>query len=272
MDIQSIVARYLAPLIESAIILVIGLVLIKILMMLVRRILKKSKLDTSLHPFILNSVKITLWIVFIIIILAVMGVPSAPFIAVLGAVGAAIALALQDSLGNIAGGMLIIVNNPFKKDDIIELGGIEGMVEKIDLLHTELRGFDNKRIRVPNGLINTSILTNFTREETRRVDCRFGVSYDDDIIRVKEVLREVAESNDLILKEPSLFVGVVEQADNCVKLDLRAWCKTDDYYDIKYYLEEQVKFAFDKEGISIPFPQMDVHIKSTVDDKIRIGK
>ncbi len=259
---QEKVIAFLTPFLESVIVFVVGILLIKALLFTVRRFLKKSKLDISLYPFIINSVKIVLWIIFLIVLLGTLGVPSAPFIAVLGAVGAAIALALQDSLGNIAGGLLIIINNPFKKDDIIELGGIEGLVEKIDLLHTDLRGFDNKKIRIPNGLINTSILTNFTREETRRVDCRFGVSYTDDITKVKEVLRKVAESNELILKEPELFVGVVEQADNCVKLDLRAWCKTADYYDIKYYLEEQVKLAFDDAGISIPFPQMDVHIKN----------
>jgi small conductance mechanosensitive channel len=195
-----------------------------------------------------------------VVLLGVLEVPTTPLITVLGAGGAAIALALKDSLGNIAGGMLILVNQPFKKGDEIDIGGTYGEVDKIDLFVTTLRTYDNKEITIPNGNINTSVIVNYSRRDRRRVDCKFGISYDSDIALAKSVLLRVAQSNPDIYTDPEPFVGVASHGDSSVVLDLKVWCDTEQYYAVKYYLTEQVKLAFDEADISIPFPQMDVHV------------
>jgi len=190
----------------------------------------------------------------------VLEVPTTPLITVLGAGGAAIALALKDSLGNIAGGLLILVNQPFKKGDEIDIAGNYGAVDQIDLFVTTLRTYDNKVITIPNGTINTSVIVNYSRQERRRVDCKFGISYDSDLALAKSVLLQTAQSNPDIFTDPAPFIGVASHGDSAVVLDLKVWCSTDKYYDVKYALTEQVKLAFDEADISIPYPQMDVHV------------
>lgn len=244
---------------QTAIVLVVGYILFRITLRVVRGILNKTSLDASLHTFIENSVKAILWIILLVTALGVMGIPTSTFIAILGAGGAAIALALKDSLGNIAGGIIILVTKPFKKGDFIDITEIAGIVEKIDLLYTTMKTFDNKVVSVPNGKITTAVMVNFSTEETRRVDCKFGISYDDNIAKVKDVLLAVACANPDIFSEPAPFVGVSGYGNSCVNIDFRVWCKTDEYWNIKYFLEENAKLAFDEAGISIPYPQVEIH-------------
>jgi small conductance mechanosensitive channel len=244
----------------ALIILVVGLILIKIFLKITRKTLEKSSLDGAIYRFILSALKIVLYVVLIVVLLGQLKVPTTPLITVLGACGAAVALALKDSLSNIAGGLLILVNKPFKQGDVIDAAGTTGSVEHIDLFVTTLKTVDNKVITVPNGTLNTSVIVNYSKEPIRRVDCKFGISYDSDIARAKEVLRTVAESNPDIFREPAPFVGVASHLDSAISLDLRVWCDTSKYFDVKYYLEEQVKLAFDEANITIPFPQMDVHV------------
>ena len=239
---------------------VVGLLLIKILVRILKKTLLKTSLDESMHVFIVNAIKIVLYILFIVVLLGYMKVPTAPLVTVLGAGSAAIALALKDSLGNIAGGILILANKPFKKDDVIEVAGMEGTVESIDLFVTTLKTYDNKVITVPNGTVTTSVIVNYSKEEFRRVDCVFGISYDSDIAKAKDVLLAVTESCPFILKEPEPVVGVREHLDSAVNLDLKAWCLTPDYAATKYFLTEQVKLAFDEANITIPYPRMDVRV------------
>jgi len=246
---------------SAAAILIGGLIVIKILLRICMRTLKRTSLDEALHTFIINGLRVALYLVLAVTLLGYLGIPTSTFVAVLGAAGAAIALALKDSLGNVAGGIIILVTKPFGREDFIELNGITGVVESIDLLFTSLRTMDNKVIRVPNGTISTSVLINYSERKERRVDCTFGISYDDDIQKAKDLLASVAESCPQALLDPEPFIGVAGQMESCVNLDLKVWCKTDDYWTVKYFLEENVKLAFDEAGISIPFPQMDVHIK-----------
>ena len=243
--------------------LLIGMIIIKLVLRFERKILEKSTLDESVYLFILRATKIALWIVLIVAILPVFGIPATSLITVLGAGGAAIALALKDSLGNVAGGILILINQPFIKGDTIELGGVSGVVDQIDLMSTQLHTFDNKIVTVPNGTITTSVLINYSREEVRRVDCNFSISYDADIFRAKEILHNVALCNEQIISEEERpwVIGVAEQGDSGILLDLKVWCSTPDYFDVKYYLEENVKIAFDEVGIDIPYNTMNVHIK-----------
>ena len=244
----------------AALILVAGLILIRVILGITRKALTRTSLDGAIYTFVISAMKIVLYLVLVVALLGQLKVPTAPLVTLLGACGAAIALALKDSLGNIAGGLLILANKPFKKGDVIDTAGINGIVENIDLFVTTLKTFDNKVITIPNGTINTSVIVNYSREHSRRVDCTFGISYDSDIARAKDVLLAVAQSNPDVYQEPAPFIGVASQGDSAVLFDLRVWCDTDKYYDVKYYLEEQVKLAFDEANISIPFPQMDVHV------------
>lgn len=241
-------------------IFLIGLIAIKLVLHFERKILEKSKLDESVYRFILRGTKFALWTVLIIAILSKLGMETTSLITVLGAGGAAIALALKDSLGNVAGGIIILINKPFIKGDTIELAGVTGIVDSIDLLTTQLHTFDNKVVTVPNGTITTEIMINYSREELRRVDCQFSISYDADLIKAKELLYNVALSCEDILSEMETVIGVAEQGDSGILLDLKVWCSTEAYFDVKYYLEENVKLAFDEAGIDIPYQTMDVHI------------
>ena len=243
-----------------AAIVIIGLFLIKLILAFFKRTLKKTTLDESMHVFILNAIKIILYILLIVVILGYMNVPTAPLVTVLGAGGAAIALALKDSLGNIAGGIIILANKLFKKGDVIEVAGEEGIVESTDLFVTTLKTYDNKVVTVPNGTVTTSVIVNYSNQEKRRVDCTFGVSYDTDIAKAKDVLLAVAESCPEVLKEPDIFVAVKAHDSSAILIDLRVWCKTDDYYVVKAFLMEQVILAFDEANITIPYPQMDVRV------------
>ena len=251
---------YLAAGVKVLAVLVVGLILIRIAMTITRHALEKTALDAAVHTFVLSALRILLYIVLVVVLLGVLDVPTTPLVTVLGAGGAAIALALKDSLGNIAGGLLILVNQPFKKGDEIDIGGTYGEVDKIDLFVTTLRTYDNKEITIPNGKINTSVIVNYSRRDRRRVDCKFGISYDADIALAKSVLLRVAQSNPSIYTDPAPFVGVSSHGDSAVVLDLKVWVDTDQYYSVKYYLNEQVKLAFDEADISIPYPQMDVHV------------
>ena len=230
----------------ALIFLAAGLLLTKLVLKVARKVMDKSSLDESVYKFLLKVIKYGLYLLIFVVVLTCLHVPTAPLVTVLGACGAAIALALKDSLGNIASGIIILVNQPFIRGDVIEVAGVTGIVQSIDLMVTTLRTYDNKSISIPNGTITASVLVNQTRETTRRVDCKFGVSYG-------------ASCAD-ILQSPPPFYGVAEHKDSAVELDFKVWCKTSKYWDVKYYLEEQVKYAFDEANITIPFPQMDVHV------------
>lgn len=242
-------------------IILAGYIVIRIICSIVRKGLVKSKLDEALHSFIINCIRIVLWIIAIITAMDYMGAPISAFLTALGAAGVAVALALKDSLGNFAGGILIILSKPFKKGDYIEDYQTAGQVEKIDLLYTTLVTFDNKVITVPNGRLANSTIVNYTKSDTRRVDCTFTVTYMDDIMKVKEILQAVAESNPLIFAEPAPLIGVAGQGEGRIEVDLKVWCKTDDYQDVEYYLQEQVKIAFDEADIRMAYPQMEVLLK-----------
>lgn len=241
--------------------LVVGLIAIKLILVITRKTLVKSNSDPVIYTFIINAIKAVLLVVLITMALGVLGVQMTTIVAVVGAAGAAIALALKDSLANIAGGIMIIITQPFKKDDLIDVGDVSGKVENIDLFLTTLKTFDNKTITIPNGIINTSILINHSLEENRRVDCTFGIGYGNDIAKAKAILKEVCDANPLIYADPKPLIGVANHGDSAVILDVKVWCKTDDYWDVKYYLEENVKLTFDENNIEIPYPKMDIYLK-----------
>lgn len=244
----------------AAVIMALGILLIKLAVKITGKALAKTRLDKSVHKFIITATKYALYIVLAVVILTSLKIPTAPLVTVLGACGAAVALALKDSLGNIASGIIILANKPFIRGDVIEVTGITGIVQSIDLLVTTLKTYDNKVITIPNGTITAAVLVNYSRENTRRVDLSFTISYDSDIAEAKDVLMAVTASNPDIFAEPAPVVGVAEHQESGILLDLKVWCETSKYYDVRYYLEEQVKISFDKANITIPYPQMDVRV------------
>lgn len=238
----------------------VGALVVKTLCKMAHKLLNKSNVDEILHVFFVNCLKVLLWAIVLVMALDYLGIPPTSLLTVLGAAGVAVALALKDSLGNFAGGILIILSKPFSKGDFIEDLSISGRVEKIDLLYTTLMTLDNKTITIPNGKLANSTIINYSSEQSRRVDCTFSIGYQDDIAKAKEVLLNVTESNPDIYQDPAPIIGVAGHGDNAINLDVRVWCDTAEYWNVFYYLNEQVKLAFDVADISIPYPQMDVHV------------
>lgn len=246
----------------SILILVIGLWFIKFLMKLIERSLEKGKVDQSLHSFIVSLSKFGLRIILFITVAATLGVQESSLITVLGAGGLAVGLALQGSLANFAGGVLILAFRPFNVGDYIEAQGFAGTVSQIQILYTTLLTADNKKIVIPNGDLSNHSVINFSSQNTRRLDFIFGVDYNCDILKVKKILNNIVENHNLILKNPVWIIGVAELGASSVDFDVKVWCRTEDYWTLYYDLREKVKLELDKENINIPYPQMDVHIHS----------
>lgn len=244
--------------IESLFIVVAGILIAKICLFVVHKILLKSNLDASLHKFILNIIKVLIYIVILISVCSAVGINTTSFVAVLGAAGAAVALALKDSLANIAGGIILIITKPFKMGDFVDLGGTSGVVQEIDLLYTILKTYDNQVISVPNGKITTSVIKNASFEETRRADFVFSISYGDNFEIAKNALLTLAKSNSDIFSDPEPFVGIAKYGESSIDLDFRVWCDTEKYVQVKYYVTDNVKKYFDEAGISIPFPHIEI--------------
>lgn len=242
-------------------IVLVGFILIKVTCKIIRKTLEKSGVDEVLFPFIINCIKVTLWLIVAITAMSYLNIPVSAFLAALGAAGVTVALALKDSLSNFAGGLLILLTKPFSKGDFIESGETSGKVEKIDLLYTTMVTFDNKVITMPNGLLSNSVMVNYSRAEKRRVDCSFSVDFKQDIAQVKDILLAIVQSNAEILPEPEPIIGVSGQGKRGVNFDLKVWCSNEDYHQVKYALEEQVKIAFDEAGITIPYEHVDVRTK-----------
>jgi len=227
---------------------------------LVKRGMTKSNMDDTLVSFLGNGIYMILMVCVILVALDFIGVKTTSFVAILGAAGLAVGLALQGSLANFASGVLIIMFRPFKKGDAVDGGGVFGIVEDISILTTNMRTPDNKVIIIPNSQIMGGAITNFSTKPTRRVDMVFGCGYDDDIRQVKGVLQDILENDERILKDPAYVVAVSELGDNSVNFAVRPWVNAADYWDVYFDTHEAVKLKFDEAGLSIPYPQTDVHL------------
>ncbi len=242
----------------------IGKKLIGFVMNLLDKTFEKATLDEGVESFLKSAAKIVLYIVLAFIIISYLGIATTGLAALFASAGVTVGLALQGSLSNLAGGVLILVLKPFKVGEYIIAGGDEGTVISIEILCTKLRTGDNKIITVPNGALANSSITNASREELRRVDLVFGVSYESDVKLVKNLLASVAEKNELVLKDeehaPTIFIN--EFAASSIDFGFRTWCKNADYWTVKWELMESVKEAFDANKIEIPFNQLDVNMKN----------
>lgn len=223
-------------------------------------LMQKQQVDKILESFVCNLVYWTLMAFVIIAAIGRLGVQTTSLIAVLGAAGLAVGLALQGSLANFAAGVLIVLFRPYRVGDFVEAAGISGIVVQVQILTTMLRTGDNKMIIVPNGQIMGSIITNYSSNETRRVDLSIGIGYDDDIDKARQTIKAVIDKDERVLDDPECLIAVAELADSSVNFTVRPWVKTEDYWGVKFDLTEAIKKQFDKDGISIPYPQQDVHI------------
>jgi small conductance mechanosensitive channel len=258
--LQSLVAEYGLNVVGALLILVVGRWVARLLRELLRKLMRQSKVDDTLTGFVCSLTYVGLLAFVIIAALARLGIQTASFIAVIGAAGLAVGLALQGSLANFAAGVLMLVFKPFKVGDFIDAAGVAGIVEKIEIFTTQLRTPDNKTIIVPNARLTGDNITNFSAKDTRRIDLVVGVSYGDDLEKVRRSLETILKEDDRILDDPAPTIGVVELADSSVNLVVRPWVKTAAYWDVYFDTQKKIKQRFDAEGISIPFPQRDVHL------------
>ena len=261
---QNLIDTYLIPyginLVFAIIIFIVGKWLAKTITSLTSKLMKKANLDEILVGFIAGIIKSILMLFVIVAALGKLGVDTTSLIALIGAAGLAVGLSLQSSLQNFAAGVMLIVFRPFKTGDFVEAAGISGVIEKITIFTTQMRTGDNKQMIVPNGQIYGGVITNFSAKETRRVDMIFGIGYDADIKKAKEVLNDILSKDERILEDPKPVVAVSELADSSVNFVVRPWVNSADYWAVFFDTHEAVKLAFDEAGISIPFPQMDIHL------------
>lgn len=254
---------YGPKLIGAFIVLIIGLFVIKLLNRGFKRMLDRRKIDSSLKTFLGSLVDILLKTLLAISVLSTMGIQMTSFIAVLGAMGLAVGLALQGSLQNFAGGVLILLFKPYKIGDYIEAQGYSGTVKEIQIFKTVLTTVDNKTVIIPNGVLSTESMVNYSTEPLRRVDRTYSIGYGDSIKKGKEVLMKIIKENELVLNEPAPpFVEVNGLNDSSVDFVVRVWVKAENYWPVHFYMNEKVYNEFNAAGLNIPYPQMDVHLHS----------
>jgi small conductance mechanosensitive channel len=259
--LKTMAVEYGPRLIGALLVLFIGFKISSAIAKGLRKSLAKSKIDDSLIPFLSSLTATMLKILVVISVMGMLGIEMTSFIAILGAAGLAVGMALSGTLQNFAGGVMILIFKPFKVGDFVEAGGQMGVIKEIQIFNTIMTTLDNKRIIIPNGGLSNSTMTNFSAEPFRRVDFTFGIGYSDDIDKARKVIMDEIAKLPQVLNEPAEpFVGVSELADSSVNFAVRVWVKGADYWDVFFALNENVKKAFDANNISIPFPQTDVHI------------
>lgn len=257
---MDLIISYGPKLVGAIVVLIIGLWVIKFLTKMITRGMERSSVDASLIPFFKSLIGTLLKILLVISVMGMIGIEMTSFIAILGAAGLAVGMALSGTLQNFAGGVMILIFKPFKVGDVIDAQGYVGSVNQIQIFNTILKTPDNKTIIIPNGGLSTGSMTNFSTEETRRVDWTFGIGYGDKFEKAKAVLLELINNDPKILHEPAPFIALSELADSSVNLVVRVWVKSADYWDVYFRMNEKVYLTFEQENLSIPFPQMDVHV------------
>ena len=253
------VSQYGLKIIAAILIFIIGKWAVKKLTAVSKNLMIRAKVDQTLVEFAESLIYFVLLLMVVLASLNALGVNTTSFIAVFGAAGLAVGLALQGSLANIGAAVLIIIFRPFQVGDFVEAGGATGTVDDVNLFSTIISPLDNRTIIVPNASIISGNITNYSKKPQRRVDHVFGIGYDDDLKLAKDTLMQIMESDDRVLAEPAPFVAVSELGDSSVNFVFRAWVETADYWDVYFDMLERVKLTFDEKGISIPYPQMDIH-------------
>ncbi len=257
---EDYVVVYGMNLVFAILIFVVGKWVVNLVTKLVNAGMTKSKVDSVLVDFVSGIIKSVLILFVIIAALGKLGVDTTSLVALIGAAGLAIGLSLQSSLQNFASGVMLIMFRPFTTGDFVEAAGISGVVEKITIFNTMMKTGDNKEMIVPNGAIYGGVIINYSAKATRRIDMVFGIGYDDDIRKAKEIMQEILSADERVLEDPAPLIAVSELADSSVNFVVRPWVKSADYWAVMFDVTEKVKLAFDEQGVSIPYPQMDVHL------------
>jgi len=275
-NIDSLTTTYLIPWgirVGFALLIFIGgRIVVSIIGGIVKKLLITAKMDEILVNFISAIVRWLLYLFVVVAALSQLGINTTSLIALIGAAGLAVALSLKDSMQNFAAGVMLLVFRPFKQGDYVEAGGTAGTVKEINIFSSTLLTPDNKQVIIPNGKIYSDVITNFSATGTRRIDMVFGISYEDDIAKAKGIIEDTLKAENRILKDPEYVIAVGELADSSVNFYVRPWVATSNYWNVYFDLTEKIKLEFDKNEISIPFPQMDVHFDKqdqiTTDDNI----
>lgn len=259
-QVWTMAMSYAPKLLLALLTLLIGLWIIKVVVNGAGKVMDKRNMDPTLKPFVINLFGILLKVMLVISVVGMVGVEMTSFIAILGAAGLAVGMALSGTLQNFAGGIMILIFKPFKVGDVLEAQGYLGVVQEIQLFNTILLSLDNKTIIIPNGGLSTGSMVNYSTQPTRRVDMTFGIGYSDDIDKAKKILDDLLSKHECVLKDPVHFIAVSALADSSVNFTVRAWVNAADYWTVFFYMQETVKKEFDKNNIGIPFPQQDVHL------------
>lgn len=258
--LQTWLAQYGLRLLGAIAVAVAGRWVAKWLTGLARRGMARANVEQTLINFAASLTYYALLAFVVVAALNLIGFETTSIVAVFGAATLAVGLALQDSLGNFAAGVMIVLFRPYKVGDVVEIAGAFGKVREVRIFNTVLNTLDNKQVIVPNGAVMADNITNYTVNGTRRVDMVFGIGYNDDLLKAKRILKELLDAHPAVLAEPAPIVSVLELGDNSVNFAVRPYTKVDDYWDVYFYMHEQVKLRFDEEGISIPYPQRDIHV------------
>lgn len=258
--LSGMVTAYIPKVIGAILVLIIGFIVIGWVVSIVKKILHKQDIDKSISSFLASLVDVGLKVMLLFSVAGMFGMETTSFIAIFSALAFAIGLALQGSLGHFASGILILIFKPYKVGDLVTVGGTTGFVQEIQMFNTVLATPDNKRVIVPNGVVTGGIITNISGQGTIRVDMTFGIGYNDDIDKARQIIKQVAASCPQILHEKPVDILVSELADSSVNFAVRPWANSAHYWDVYFYMHEHIKKEFDKQGVSIPFPQMDIHM------------
>lgn len=260
--LTEIAIEYGPKLLGAIAVWIIGGVVVKMLTKGFSKMMDKRSTDASLKPFLKSIVGTLLKVMLVIAVLGMLGIEMTSFIAILGAAGLAVGMALSGTLQNFAGGVMLLIFKPFKVGDLIDAQGYTGVVSEIQIFNTIMKTPDNRTIIIPNAGLSNSAMVNFSTEEKRRVDWTFGIGYGDDTEVAKVVIKELCDADTRILKDPELFIAVSELADSSVNFAVRAWVNAADYWGVFFEMNEKVYKTFDKKGLNIPYPQMDVHVSN----------
>ncbi|KAA3611163.1 MAG: mechanosensitive ion channel family protein [Calditrichaeota bacterium] len=250
---------YIPKIVTAILVLIVGLWIISMIVKGFNKASSRSNMDGSLQKFLSSLFSMALKVMLLISVISMLGIETTSFVAVLGAAGLAVGFALQGSLGNFAGGVLLLIFKPFKVGDFIDGAGHAGTVHSVEVLATTLKTPDNKTIIIPNGALSGSSITNFSTEPQRRVDFVFGIGYGDDMKKAKDIIKKIVDSDSRVLADPAPFIAIGNLGDSAVDITTRVWVNAADYWGVYFDTTEAVKAAFDAQNISIPFPQMDIH-------------
>ncbi len=251
----------LPTLIFAVIVFIIGIVAVKIITKIISRFMKKSTVDNAAVVFLVSFIRVVLYTIVIVSALTLVGVPMSSIIALIGAAGLAVSLALQNYLSNLAGGFIILFSKPFKSGDMIEIDSTTGQIKSINILYTKMLTSDNKTVLIPNGKVADAKIINYSEMPTRRLDMTFDISYSNDFEKAKEIIQGITDRNKLVHKDPEPLIRLGAHKESALEIVVKLWVANDKYYELFYDMSEAVKREFDKHGIEIPYNQLDVHIQ-----------